>query len=114
MPVYEAIIWPTSILEAKMPEAQLFLTTQVHDHQFPSGWAGGGSAIVTLAPVMRTDGLAFAALGLENMLNAGGAVLSASLEAWHDRNAPRCFPLWTWPHSWCCDHVIKILQPISP
>ena len=41
--------------------------------------AGGHSAVVTFAPVLEAEGLAFAAIGLTDMLNSGGAVLGCSL-----------------------------------
>ena len=44
-----------------------------------TGVVGGGSAVVTFAPVREMEGVAFAALGLTGMLNSGGAVLECSL-----------------------------------
>ena len=44
-----------------------------------AGNAGGGSAVVTVAPVRELEGVSFAALGLTSMLNSGGAVLECSL-----------------------------------
>lgn len=41
--------------------------------------AGGGSRIATIAPVVERSGVHFAALGLMQMLNGGGAVTSCSL-----------------------------------
>ena len=41
--------------------------------------AGGESAIVTFAPIRSLHGISFAALGLTNMLNCGGAVLECQL-----------------------------------
>ena len=41
--------------------------------------AGGKSAGVTMAPIMQLQELRFAPLGLMNMLNPGGAVLSCQL-----------------------------------
>ena len=35
--------------------------------------------MVTFAPVLEAEGLAFAAIGLTDMLNSGGAVLGCSL-----------------------------------
>lgn len=44
------------------------------------GFAGGHSAVVTFAPVLEKEGVRFAALGLTEMLNSGGAVLSCRLD----------------------------------
>jgi hypothetical protein len=41
--------------------------------------AAGGSRIATIAPVVEHSGVHFAALGLMQMLNGGGAVTSCSL-----------------------------------
>lgn len=41
--------------------------------------AGGNSAVVTIAPVMHTAGLAVAVIGLRNMLNSGGAIQACEL-----------------------------------
>lgn len=41
--------------------------------------AGGASRIVTIAPVVELSGVHFAALGLSDMLNGGGAVTACSL-----------------------------------
>ncbi len=40
--------------------------------------AGGQAAMVTFAPLMEQDDIQFAALGLRNMLNGGGAILACS------------------------------------
>lgn len=40
---------------------------------------GGKSAVVTISPVLQHQDIRAAAVGLSNMLNSGGAVLSCSL-----------------------------------
>lgn len=46
--------------------------------------------MVTVAPVREVDGVAFAAIGLSNMLNSGGAVLQCRLQrsAAHTSSSP--------------------------
>lgn len=44
---------------------------------------GGGSDIVTLSPVTEAGGVLFAPMGLTNMLNSGGALLSCSVSGGH-------------------------------
>lgn len=46
----------------------------------PNGGAGGCD-VVTISPVMEVDGIAFAAIGLTDMLNAGGAVMDVQMAA---------------------------------
>jgi len=48
----------------------------------------GCAAVVTLAPVMELHGVAFAAVGLPHMLNAGGAVLRCTLARGAPAGAP--------------------------
>ncbi|KAK9820373.1 hypothetical protein WJX72_009606 [[Myrmecia] bisecta] len=43
--------------------------------------AGGKSTVVTIAPIEEQAGVAFAAVGLTNMFNSGGAVMSCILDA---------------------------------
>lgn len=43
--------------------------------------AGGKSATITIAPIVETDGVGFAAVGLVNMINTGGAVLSSQVHS---------------------------------
>lgn len=53
-------------------------------HKLASVWSchvGGTSAVVTVAPVLQHQGIRAAAVGLSNMLNSGGAVLSCSLHS---------------------------------
>lgn len=40
---------------------------------------GGGCDVVTLSPVLEAGGVSLAPIGLVDMLNAGGAVLSCTL-----------------------------------
>ena len=61
-----------SLPVCKYTEQKLAVSTK-------AGVAGGGSAVVTFAPVRELEGVAFAALGLTSMLNSGGAVLECSL-----------------------------------
>ncbi|KAL4457682.1 hypothetical protein ABPG75_012547 [Micractinium tetrahymenae] len=44
---------------------------------------GGGSDVVTLSPVTEAGGVLFAPIGLTDMLNAGGAVLSCAVSGGH-------------------------------
>ena len=49
--------------------------------------AGGGSAAITIVPIVSHNAAQFAPVGLRNMLNPGGAVLSADYDStprrWH-------------------------------
>jgi hypothetical protein len=46
--------------------------------------AGGETQVVTIAPVIEREGVHFAALGLPNMLNGGGAITACGLAPLQD------------------------------
>ena len=56
----------------KLSVARIFSLRQIHH-------AGGESAIVTFAPIRESTAVKFAAIGLTDMLNCGGAVLDCQL-----------------------------------
>ena len=49
---------------------------------------GGTSAVLTITPVLQHEGVRAAAVGLSNMLNSGGAVLSCSLHSPSQDSSP--------------------------
>lgn len=53
-----------------------------------AGDVGGKSAVVTISPVLQHQDIRAAAVGLSNMLNSGGAVLSCSLHSLSQDSSP--------------------------